>query len=385
MGNFETLLTLMVVIWGFGKIFRALKLPVIFGELVGGIVVGPVLLGLVDPENEVVIILAELGVFFLMLHVGLETDPHALLKASKKSFLVSVMGIVLPMIGGFSVARAFGMSFMESFFMAVALSTTAIAISARLFKENKMQGTDAANIVLGAAVIDDIAALISFSVVLSVAKIGTFDGWSLLWTFVKIVLFFAAVIWLGLKTTEYWRKIFATKGFTFALIVALTLGLVAEGIGLHAIIGAFLAGLFIREEIVDRKVFHKIEDRIYGLSYSFLGPIFFVSLAFHLDFTSVKNAPWLLVVVVVAAILGKILGAGGAALAQGVPFTESMLIGFAMNSRGAVELIIASVGLKEGIIDKNVFSVLVIMAFTTTLVSIFAMKPLARMSIRKGK
>ncbi len=148
----------MVVIWGFGKIFRALKLPVIFGELVGGIVVGPVLLGLVDPENEVVIVLAELGVFFLMLHVGLETDPHALLKASKKSFLVSVMGIVLPMIGGFSVARAFGMSFVESFFVAIALSTTAIAISARLFKENKLQGTDAANIVLGAAVIDDIVA-----------------------------------------------------------------------------------------------------------------------------------------------------------------------------------------------------------------------------------
>ena len=194
--------------------------------------------------------------------------------------------------------------------------------------------------------------------------------------------FFAAVIWLGLKTTEYWRKVFTRKCFTFALIVALTLGLVAERIGLHAIIGAFLAGLFIREEIVARKVFHKIEDRIYGLSYSFLEPIFFASLAFHLDFTSVKNAPWLLVVVLVAAILGKILGAGGAALAQGVPFTKSVLRGFAMNSRGDVELIIASVGLKEGIIDENVFSVLVIMAFTTTLVSIFAMKPLAQMSIR---
>ena len=170
----------MVVIWAFGKAFRALKLPVIFGELVGGIVVGPVLLGLVDPESEVVVILAELGVFFLMLHSGLETDPHALLKASKKSFLISVMGIVLPMIGGFSVAQAFGMSLIESFFMAVALSTTAIAISVRLFKEFKMQGTDASNIVLGAAVIDDIVALILFSVVLSLAQIGTIDGWSLL-------------------------------------------------------------------------------------------------------------------------------------------------------------------------------------------------------------
>jgi Kef-type K+ transport system membrane component KefB len=376
MEEFRSLLILMVVVWVMGKIFRQFSLPVIFGELIGGIIVGPLALGVIDPESHTIILLAELGVFFLMLHAGLEADPRELLESSKKSFLVAISGVILPFIGGYFVAQAFGQSFNESIFIAMCLSCTAIAISARLFKDYGMSRTSTAHITIGAAVLDDLFALILFSMVLNLVETGEIALVPILIMLVKTILFFGIVIIGGLKSAKYMRKLLQNKGFTFALIVALTLGLIAESIGLHMVIGAFLAGLFIREEVLDEKIFKKIEDRIYGLSYSFLGPIFFTSLAFSLDFTAITTRPWFLIVILVIAILGKVIGAGGAAYLQKVKPKNSLIIGLAMNSRGAVELIIASIGIQQGIINKDVFSILVMMAFITTMFSIFTIKPL---------
>ena len=170
---------------------------------------------------------------------------------------------------------------------------------------------------------------------------------------------------------------FGNKGFTLTLIIALLMGLAAEAIGLHIIIGAFLAGLFMHEEVIDKKVFNKIEDRVYGLAYGFFGPIFFASLAFNLDFTAFQTAPYFLLAIITVAILGKIIGAGGAAFLLKMKPLKSLAIGIAMNSRGAVELIIASIGLQLGIIDSTVFSILILMAFATTIFSILTMAPIA--------
>lgn len=378
MEDFRTLLILMVVVWVMGKIFRGLKLPVLFGELVGGILVGPLVLGLVDPDSVTIKILAELGVFFLMFHVGLESDPREIMESSKKSFWVAVAGMALPFTGGFFVSQMFGRTFNESIFIALGLSCTAIAISARLFKDYKINKTKAAHITLGAAVLDDIFALMLFSLVISLVESGSVELVPLLFLIAKIILFFGVVIIGGFKLSKYMGKFLKNKGFTFSLIAALTLGLVAEYIGLHMVIGAFLAGLFIREEVLDEKLFKKIEDRIYGLSYGFLGPIFFTSLAFHLDFTAFTAAPLFLVAILLVAILGKVIGAGGAAYLQKVDKRSSLIIGLAMNSRGAVELIIASLALQMGAIGKDVFSILVLVAFVTSMFSIFSIKPLAK-------
>jgi Kef-type K+ transport system membrane component KefB len=377
MEDFQSLLILMVIVWVMGKIFRMLKWPVLFGELIGGIMVGPLVLGIVDPGSVTIKVLAELGVFFLMLHSGLESDPDELLHASKKSILVAIGGVVLPFVSGFLVSQAFGQTMIESLFIAMCMSCTAIAISARLFKEYGVQKSKTAHITLGAAVIDDILALILFSVVLNLADTGQVALMPILMMLLKTAAFFVAVIWGGLKISKYMGRILHDKGFTFALIVALVLGLVAEHIGLHMVVGAFLAGLFIREEVLDEALFNKIEDRIYGLSYSFLGPIFFTSLAFHLDFTAITTRPWFLIAVILVAIFGKVVGAGGAALLQKIKMKQSLIIGLTMNSRGAVELIIASIGIQKGIIDQNVFSILVIMAFATTFFTIFATRPIA--------
>lgn len=378
MEEFKTLLILMVVVWVMGKVFRAISLPVVFGELVGGIIVGPLMLNLVDPDSVTIKVLAELGIFFLMLHAGLETDPYKLLKTSRKSGLIAIGGFILPFILGYATARWFGQSVNESVFIAIGVSMTAIAVSVRILKDYKIQNSETANIILGTAILTDIIGLISLSIMLDIVEKGSVDLATISIFLVKIVLFFIIVIAGGFLTAKYFNKLFFDKGFTLTLIIAMALGLLAESMGLHMIIGAFLAGLFIREEVIDKKIFNKIEDHIYGLSYSFPGPIFFTSLAFYLDFTSIYSRPSFLISIIIIAIIGKIIGSGIMAYIQKLNFKRSLLIGLALNGRGAVELVIASIGLQQGIIQKDVFSILVIMAFVTTLISIIGMKPMAK-------
>jgi Kef-type K+ transport system membrane component KefB len=378
MEEFQGLLIIMVVVWVTGKIFRSLSLPVLFGELLGGILVGPLVLGIVNPDSETIKILAELGIFFLMLHTGLETDPKELLRSSKKSILISFLGDIVPFVTIFSLAKYFGFTTEQSIFLALGLSMTAIAITVRLLKESKLAKTNIGHTILGAAIVSDIFALIAFSVILGVIEQGQFELTAFLTMVVKIVLFFVAVIFTGFKTAKYLKKALKNKGFTFALIVALSLGLLAEQLGMHMIIGAFLAGLFIRQEVLDKKVFDKIEDRIYGLSYSFLGPIFFTSLAFKLDLSAIFSKPKTLIFICLAAIFGKFFGASMGAYIQKISFKKAVIIGLAMNSRGAIDLVIASIGLEKGIINSEIFSIMVITAFTATLFSIFTTKPLAK-------
>ncbi len=378
MEEFQGLLIIMVVVWIAGKIFRSLQLPVLYGELLGGIIVGPLVLNVIDPGSETIKILAELGIFFLMLHTGLETDPRKLMKSSKKSILISLTGLTTTFTFLYLTSLFLGFGINESMILAIGLSMTAVAITIRVFKDTKVDKLPIANTILAAAITSDIVGLIAASVILQLVETGQLDLASGLFTLAKVILFFAVVIFTGFKTSKYFAKILRNKGFTFALIVALSLGLIAEHLGLHMIIGAFLAGLFIRQEIVDDKIFNKIEDRIYGLSYSFLGPIFFTSLAFNLDFSAVTTMPAVLITIMIVAFLGQAIGSGAVSLLQKIPLKETLVVSLAMNSRGAIDLVIASIGLEKGIISKDIFSIMVIVIFTTTLVAIFAIKPIVK-------
>ena len=371
---YRDLLILMVVVWSVGRVFKCLKLPLVFGELLGGILVGPMLLGIVDPNSEVIRVLAELGIFFLMVHAGLKEDPEELLRSSGAAICIALGGMIIPFAAGFVVATAFGYSEVTALFIAVTLSISAIALAARLFKECNAEGSRAARLTLGAALVTDILALTLFSLVLNIADNGVLDLKEVAILLLKIVGFFSVVLWGGFRVAPFLRRTLAVgnKGFTLALILALILALLAEAMGLHAIIGAFLAGLFIREENIEQRAFAKIEDRFYGLSYSFFGPVFFASLAFHLDFAALSAMPIFLCVLTFVAVFGKVVGGGGTARLLGLTPAESLLVGFAMNSRGTVELVIASIGLQIGIINQGVFSALIIMAFASMIISLIA-------------
>lgn len=371
---FQNLLIVMVVVWVMGKVFRLINLPVIFGELIGGILVGPLVFNVINPADPTIKILAELGVFFLMLHAGLETDPHELAKGSRKAILIAILGVMIPMTAAYFACRYFGFTNIQSIFVGMAISVTSIAMSFRILKDYKLHNTAIGHTILSSAIIEDMIILIGFSTLLTVVETGNLSILGLLVMLVKILLFFAAVIIGGLKLQKYMGSFFKDKGFTFTLIVALFLGLLAEAIGLHSIIGAFLGGLFIRQEIMDKRVFDKIEDRIYGLSYSFLGPIFFTSLAFNLSLDGFINSWKIFLALLFIAFFGKFFGSTLGAYIQKMPKPKAILAGILMNGRGALDLVIISVAFQKGIIDEKIFSVLVALAFTATMFTILATK-----------
>lgn len=381
------LLILMVLVWLGGKVFRELKLPVIFGELLAGVIVGPLVLGVLGPEDHTIRVLAELGVFFMMLHTGLESNPRDIFGNSKKALLISLSGLVLTFALGVGASLLFGYSIVVALFVGMCLSATAVAVSARLFADYNMSKTSFAKISMASALVNDILTLILFSLVIELGASGEVDLVALAWITAKVTLYFAIVIFAGKKFFPQINRIIykGNKGFTFTFIIALLFAALAELMGLHMIIGAFLAGLFIREEVIDEELFNKIEDRVFAMSYSLFGPLFFASLAFYLDFSALKEALGFLIVIVVLAVVGKVVGSGYASYKLGYSKLKSLGVGMAMNSRGAVELILAAIGLQEGIIGPEVFSVLVLMAFVTTLISIIGMKPIARRMEEAGE
>lgn len=379
----RSLLLIMAVVWGTGMIFRRLKLPILLGELLAGLVFGPALFGIFQ-ENETIRVLSELGIFFLMLHAGLETHPRDLLNSSKALLFIAAGGMIAPLILGYGVAHAFGYTPLKAVFIGTCLSITAISVTTKIFKDFKFNKSPIAHLVMGAAVVEDILAFLILSILIGIVNNGgSIAPLEVVWLVGKVALFFGGVILAGTKLIPVFNTVFSDKGykaFTFTLIIAFAFGVFAESIGLHYILGAYLAGLFVKEEIIHPEVYHKIEDRLFGLSYSFLGPIFFVSLGFHVDFGVFKDATTLpfLIAIILAAILGKVVGAGFMAYFSGQPARESLVVGFSMNGRGAVELIIAVIGLNLGLIGPTVFSVLVFMAFFTTLMTPITLKYLLK-------
>jgi Kef-type K+ transport system membrane component KefB len=382
---FFDLLVLLTFVWFSRKLFQVIKFPPLFGEIFAGILAGPLILGAVA-DSESLQVLAELGIFFLMFHSGLELKPAELFKSSKKAILIALGGIVLPFAGGFVVAQWFGYESLPSVFVGLSLSVTAVAISARLFKDAKIHNTDVAHVTMAASIITEVLMLVILAVVLEVSRVGSVDVSHVILLIFKFGGYFSIVFFIGQKLFPFLYRVLykGNKGFTFSLILALAFGVIAEMIGLHVIIGAFLAGLFLRQELLDPDVFEKIEDRVFGLSYSFLGPIFFATLAFHLDLSALWNDSSFFLILFFVAVLGKVIGSGLAAKIQGMNNCRSLAVGLAMNSRGAVDIILIALGLKMGIIDENLFSVLVLITFATTLLSIVLLKPLAP-SIRNSE
>ena len=366
---FFEVLFLLVVAWTAGVIFKIFKLPLIIGQLLAGLIIGPSLLNLVQ-LTPTIDILGQLGAFFIMLYLGVTTDPRKLLKRAKASFSIAVLGTLVPFGLGYLVMRWFGLSVQTALFMGMAISTTSLATKAAVLDELKILHAKAGNTMIGTAVVDNVLSLILFSVIITTVKIGTFSIWTLLATVVEVTLFFGVVLFVGIKIYPWLKKFFSNrkaKGFTFALIVALLMGALAELIGLHYILGAYLAGLFIREEIVVKGLYEKIKDRLMVLSYGFLAPMFFISLAFSVDFRIFLQEFWLLLVLILVAFVGKTVAAGGAALWNGFSRKDALIIGFGMNGRGAIELIIAALGLSMGLINTAMVSILVFVSFITTL------------------
>ena len=383
--------------------------PGVLGELIIGVVLGNlVLLGInifepikVDP---IIGFLSELGVVILLFQIGLESNIREMKKVGLAAFLVAVVGVILPFVLGTYVVGPWllpGLSFNTYLFLGASLTATSVGITGRVFKDLGKLKTKEAQIVLGAAVFDDVFGLIILAVVSAVVTLGAVSFGVVGWIVAKAILFLIGSIALGQLVAPYLGKGFSKiqtgvgMKFTLAISFALVFAYVAQLIGLAAIIGAFAAGLvldpvhfkyFKAPKMVEdaenavmeasediRKKLHlavephshkHIEDLIEPLSH-FLVPIFFVLVGMSVKLETLANLPVVLVALAVTAVafLGKFLA--GYVAGKGV---NKAIIGVGMIPRGEVGLIFAAIGQQLGVLSDSVFSVIVIMVILTTLI-----------------
>lgn len=377
------LLLILTMAWVMGDVFSRFGLPIMLGQLLAGVLLGPPLLGLVSCSPAIVLI-ADWGMFFLMFYSGMEMDPKELLEHIWPSLAVAFGGFVLPFAVGYLTARAFGGTLYQSLFVGLGVSITAIAVQSAILHSMRINESELGHIIIGAAIADNILSLMSLSVLLGLAKTGTVQFIDLSIVILKVIAFFGLTILLGhFVVPKMTAKLHDREGkaFTFAMVSALTMAYLAELAGLHLIIGAFLAGLFVRKEIMDKTIYNAIKDRFFGLSYGFFVPIFFASLACHLQFFWDWRFISFALTLTLVAILGKLIGCGlGLAIFRRNPW-ECTVVGFGMSGRGAVELVVAAVVLRLGdelmstqmitepLLTEAQFSGLVLMAFITTLIA----------------
>ncbi|MGD9864386.1 MAG: cation:proton antiporter [Pseudodonghicola sp.] len=396
MDLFYILLVLLLVTRAFGEFAVRLSQPALVGELIAGIALGaaaagypdvfPVLNGL--PDNEVFVTVTDLGMFFLMLYAGVEMRPEKVFERSAASLVVAIGGMIVPLAMGAALGWAFvpdsPLRLTQCLFIGVALAITAVPATVRILTDLGQLESPVGQVIVSAAVFDDIlslillawlTAMIDDSGPLSLAGFALLSG--------KIALFFllATIIgrfvfpWGGqlmrkLKIHELEISAVLNGGFAFALL--------AEAMGLHFIVGAFLAGLFFGRTTIDDETYERVSTTLSAVTFGFLAPIFFASIGFRADFSVLAAVPGFLALLLLSAFAGKLLGAGGAARLFGFTPAESVAIGVGMSPRGAVELVIAGIAFDAGLfatgdesdtIIANLFSAIVMISVLTTVIS----------------
>ncbi|RGY94824.1 cation:proton antiporter [Clostridium sp. AM58-1XD] len=371
-----------------GLATQKIKMPQVVGALLAGLLLGPAMLGILT-ETDFIHNLAEVGVIVLMFCAGLETDIDELKKSGKKAFIIALIGVIVPLIGGFAVACMFNRPgvidsdancslFLQNIFIGVILTATSVSITVETLKELGKLKTRSGNAILGAAIIDDILGIIALTIITSMAD-SDVNIWVVLF---KVAAFFAAAGVIGIvfhKIYKKWSES-AEKGLHRHAIVAfafcLLLSYFAEvGFGVADITGAFLAGLIVSKTQRTQFLASKFEV----LSYLFISPVFFASIGLKVELPKMTGAiiEFALLLVVVA-ILTKIVGCGLGAKLCGYQNYQSLRIGVGMISRGEVALIVASKGTQLGLLGSNFLGPVVIVVVITTIITPILLKPVFR-------
>ncbi|UFJ39512.1 cation:proton antiporter [Brevibacillus humidisoli] len=347
-----------------GSISVKMGQPSVLGQLVAGIVIGPSLLGWVN-NSEILQELSNVGVILLMFIAGLETNLREFRASAKASTAVGIGGIILPLAGGYASGMMLGLSPFESMFFGLVLTATSVSISVQTLRElGKLKSKEGATI-LGAAVLDDIAVIILLALLMSLIDSGVSVGMVVL----KKFLFFAAAILIAWKVVPWVMNRFAHSGIqqaplVLAVILCFSFAYFAEATGVAGIIGAYLAGIAISTTRMQEEMIEKVEV----LSYGIFVPIFFVSIGISTQISGVDGM-WMVIPLSLLAILAKLIGSGLGAKWVGFSWRSSLGIGAGMVSRGEVALILAALGLEQGIIEGSMFSVLIMVVLVTTIVT----------------
>ena len=366
----------------FGELAERLGQPAVLGEIIGGILIGVSGLRLVDPKDVTIHLLSELGVILLLFLIGLETDLSKLLAVGGPAAAVAIVGVALPFFGGFFFGQWLELPTMVSVFMGAALTATSVGITARVLSDLGHLQDRESQVVLGAAVVDDIIGIILLSLLGSLAGGAELSVMGVS----KIVLiafgFVVLAILIGSKLApgliRLIERINMAKGLFFAAIIfAFVLAYLADVVGSAVIIGAFAAGLVLARTEKAKEIEHQVHDVA-----MFFIPIFFVVTGAAIDIRTLnpfnpETRQFLLIGLALTAIgvVGKIV-AGYAAWGKGL---KRLIIGVGMVPRGEVGLIFAQIGLASGLLTSGLFSAVTVMVILTTIVTL----PLLRMLLEK--
>lgn len=365
----------------FGLVTKKFSMPQVVGALLAGLVLGPAMLNVLH-ETDFIKQVAELGVIVLMFTAGLETDLTELKKTGKASFIIALLGVLVPLVGGLGIASIFNQEsspeevshLLQNIFIGVILTATSVSITVETLKELGKLNTRAGNVILGAAIIDDILGIVALTIVTSCAD----DSVNIALVLVKVVLFFVFAIGAGVlfyKFYNHWVRAYQKDMRRFVIIAfvfCLLLSFCAEEFfGVADITGAFIAGLILS----NTPCVHYITSRFETISYMLLSPIFFASIGIQVDLSGMNSELIIFtVVLIIIAIISKIIGCGvGAKLCQ-YSNRECLQIGVGMVSRGEVALIVASKGAALGLMGATFFGPVVIMVVVTTIITPILLK-----------
>ncbi len=363
------------------ELFLRMRLPIVLGELLAGMIIGPFALGafiVFDGQpllqmNAEIKVLGEIGAIVILFMAGLEMTPKEFLKGGKASFTVGTLGVVVPFFAGLLAFQTYGYDALQSMLIATALTATSIAISIQVLNEFGKIKTPEARLIIGAAIVDDILAIAVLSIVSSIAAgeggVDQIDIGSVIITILQVLGFFAIMLITSIiviprvVTPKLWKAKGSVEGIaTAAFFGAAAL---AGSIGLSPIVGAFAVGMALSTT----KVFDKVENYVEKIGLIF-APLFFAIIGAQVDFREVNTEILILSGIVIAiAVVTKLFGCGLPAWLFLKDKAQGMRVGIGMISRGEVGLIVAGVGVSSGILTGSVYSTIVIMVAVTTIIT----------------
>lgn len=363
------------------ELFMRIHLPIVLGELLAGMIIGPFALGAFLVYNgesilkldEEIRILGEIGAIVILFMAGLEMTPREFLRGGKASFVVGTMGVVVPFFAGLAAFQMFGFDVLQSMLIATALTATSIAISVQVLSEFGKIKSREARLIIGAAIVDDILAIAVLSVVTSLvgsdSGIVDIDIFEIIITIFQVLAFFAIMLLASvfliprLVTPRLWKAKGSVEGIATASFFGAAA--LAGSIGLSPIVGAFAVGMALSTTKVFEKVEHFIEK--IGLIFA---PLFFAIIGAQVDLRDVNLEILMLSgVIIVIAVVTKLFGCGIPAWLFLKDRSKGMKVGIGMISRGEVGLIVAGVGVTSGILTSSVYSTIIIMVIATTIIT----------------
>ena len=362
------------------ELFHRIKLPIVLGELLAGIIVGPFAIGALPLFNgeplvvldETLLHIGELSAVVILFIAGLEITPREFLRGGAAAFTVGSIGVIVPFFVGFYAFSAFGVEALQSILIATALTATSIAISIQVLTElGKMQSKEA-RLILGAAIVDDILAIAALSVVVTMVQTGNAEPSILdialliiqvLGTFAAILVVSVLVIPRILHTERLWKSKGSLEGIVTAAFFAAA-GIAAY-LGLSPIVGAFAIGM----AVAGTRIIHKVHEYVDKLQIIF-APLFFAIIGAQVDLRGVNlNVLYITGIMIGIAVITKLVGTGLPSLIFLKDRSKSMRVGIGMISRGEVGLIVAGVGVSSGALTNDIYTAVIIMVAATTIIT----------------